>query len=77
MFSASVKLELGKEAKEYFALLDKKISYKRSKVSVKLSKNTLIIEVKADDPVALVASINSILKQIRIIGNAQKLFDEE
>ncbi|MDE1827619.1 MAG: hypothetical protein KGH65_00450 [Candidatus Micrarchaeota archaeon] len=75
MFSASVKLELGKEAKEYFALLDKKLNYKRSKVSVKLSKNTLLIEVKAEDPIALVASIGSILKQIRIIGNAEKLFD--
>ncbi|MDE1850748.1 MAG: hypothetical protein KGH54_03070 [Candidatus Micrarchaeota archaeon] len=75
MYSASVKLELGKEAKEYFVLLDKKLNYKRSKVSVKLSKNTLIIQVRANDPVALVASINSVLKQIRIIGNAEKLFD--
>ena len=70
-----MKLDLGKKAKFYTELLDKKINYKRSRVSVKRASNILTVEVKADDPVALVASMNSVLKQIRIIGNAEKLFE--
>ncbi|MDE1855621.1 MAG: hypothetical protein KGH49_00040 [Candidatus Micrarchaeota archaeon] len=63
------------KAKDYVKLMDKKISYKRSSVRIKSTQNTVSVEVNAQDPVALVASLGSVLKQIRIIGNAESLFD--
>ena len=76
MYSASIKLNLGKNAKEYFQLLDKRINYKRSRLKISSSGDTIHMEIQAQDPVALIASINSILKQFRIMGNAQKLFED-
>lgn len=75
MYSAQMKLNLGLKAKDYVKLMDKKISYKRSSVRIKSTQNTVSVEVNAQDPVALVASLGSVLKQIRIIGNAESLFD--
>ena len=76
MYTANIRLNLGKNTREYFKLLDKGINYKRSKLKVKASGQTIILDIEADDPVALIASVNSILRQLRIIGNAEKLFTD-
>lgn len=75
MYSANLELNLGEKAKDYLKIMDKKISYKRSSVSVKRKGNLLFVKISADDPVALIASLNSVLKQVRIIGNAQRLLE--
>ena len=75
MYSAQMKLNLGPKAKDYVKLMDKVIGYKRSTVKVKRIGNVVSVEVSAQDPVALVASLGSVLKQLRIIGSAESLFD--
>ncbi|MDE1825360.1 MAG: hypothetical protein KGH61_01790 [Candidatus Micrarchaeota archaeon] len=75
MYSASIRLSLGEKSSDYMSLLDKLAKHKRSSVLIKKSKDAILIDVKADDPIALIASINGVLKQIRIIGNADKLFE--
>ncbi|MGI0141191.1 MAG: KEOPS complex subunit Pcc1 [Candidatus Micrarchaeales archaeon] len=75
MYGATLKLNLGDKAKEYFGLLDKKVKFKRSTIHFKLGKGFILIEVKAADHTALIASTNSVLKQIRIIGNTETLFE--
>ncbi|MDE1846285.1 MAG: hypothetical protein KGH53_03335 [Candidatus Micrarchaeota archaeon] len=77
MYSASLKLELDKKAEDYIKILDKKVSYKRSKVVAKRKGDMILVEITAEDPVALVASLGSFLKQVKIIGNAERLFDEK
>jgi len=49
--------------------MDKKADYKRSSVRYRIKGNAIEIEVEASDPVALVASLNSSIKQLRIISS--------
>lgn len=77
MYRASLTLELDKKAEDYIKILDKQRSYKRSTVVAKRKGDTILVEIKAEDPVALIASLNSFIKQVRIIGNAERLFDEK
>lgn len=76
IYRASLTLELDKRAEDYIKIIDKKRAYKRSSVIAKRKGNTIIVEIKADDPIALIASLNSFLKQVKIIGNAEKLFKD-
>lgn len=77
MYSANLELNLGKKSKEYIKILDKKISYKRSTVLISRKEDLILVKISAQDPVALVASLGSVLKQVKIIGNADSLFDEK
>ena len=72
-YTASIVLDLGEKSEDYIKIMDKRIDFKRSKASVKRNGSKIAISVRAEDPVALVSSINSFLKQVRIIGNAEKL----
>ena len=76
MYTANIKLKLGKNTKDYFQILDKNITYKRSRLKIKATDEALNVDIEADDPVALIASTNSIIRQLRIIGNAENLFDD-
>ena len=71
--SAKLRIELGKSAKGHFRILDKKDVYKRSKVKYRSSNGALEITVTASDPVALVSSLNGVLKQLRIITTVDKV----
>ena len=77
MYRATLTLELDKKAEDYIKILDKKRTYKRSSVVAKRKGDTILVEINAEDPIALIASLNSFLKQVRIIGNAERLFDEK
>ena len=76
MYNANVRLNLGKRAREYFKLLDKGIIYKRSRLKIRADPQTISIEIEAEDPIALIASLNSVLRQLRIIGNAERLLED-
>ncbi len=73
MNSATLYVEIGKDAKDYVKVMDKDISLKRSKMKVSTEKNKIKIEIEAEDNVALLSSLNSIIKQMRIIGNAYSI----
>ncbi len=60
---------MGKGAKDYLSVMDKELEYKRSRVMVKESKGSIVITVEADDPRALLASLNGALKQLRVVSN--------
>lgn len=76
MYKASIKFELGEKAQDYFSIMDKKVNFKKSKAKVTRKGGSISIEVEAQSPVALVSTINSFMKQIRIIGGIEKLTEE-
>jgi tRNA threonylcarbamoyladenosine modification (KEOPS) complex Pcc1 subunit len=76
LYSAVIKLNLGERSEDYVAIVDKDIDYKRSRVTARKGRGSLIINIEAEDQVALFASMNSMLKQLRIIGNVDKKMDE-
>ena len=57
-------------------LTGKDINYKRSSVKISGNKDSMEIAIKADDPRALLASANSVLKQLRIISEVDSLLDK-
>jgi tRNA threonylcarbamoyladenosine modification (KEOPS) complex Pcc1 subunit len=65
-------MDLGKNAKDIVRILGKEGGRKRSTVEYKSGKGTLEIKVTASDPVALVSSLNGVLKQLKIITNVEK-----
>lgn len=69
MHKAVLRIEVGKNAKEYLGVIDKRIDYRRSRVRITGSRSTIIIEVTAEDTRALLASMNGALKQLRIVSN--------
>ena len=81
MPSANLRMDLGRKAKSYLRVLDKKAGYKRGSVEYKSGKGTLEIKVTAQDPVALVSALSGALKQLRIItsvdNTVSKLTAEE
>ena len=76
MYSAELKLNLGDNCDDIYKILDKGIKFKRSNIRFEKSKNSITINVEAQDQIALIAAINSVLKQIRIISDAGKLFQK-
>lgn len=76
MFKATIRLELGDKSDDYIKVMDKSIEYKKSSVSARKDGSSVLITVEGEDQVALFASMNSVLKQLRIIGNADKKIDE-
>ncbi len=69
MHRAVLRIEVGKNVKEYLGVIDKRIDYRRSRVRITGSRSTIIIEVTAEDTRALLASMNGALKQLRIVSN--------
>jgi tRNA threonylcarbamoyladenosine modification (KEOPS) complex Pcc1 subunit len=75
MYSALIRLNLGKDANDYIKIMDRKVRFKRSRMAIKKVRNDIVIKIDSDDRTALLASINSVLKQIRVISNVSKLFE--
>ncbi|MEM0087294.1 MAG: KEOPS complex subunit Pcc1 [Candidatus Micrarchaeaceae archaeon] len=72
MPNATIKISIG-EAKDYIKVMDKEIKYKRSKISVKESKDSITINIASNDSRALLASMNSIMKQLNVISSVKSL----
>lgn len=69
-------LKLGPKAKEYYKVIEKNRKYRRSTVNCTLNNGTIKIEVEASAPVALISSLNSVLKQLRVIGEVDSAVDQ-
>ena len=67
--SARLEIELGDSTLDYADIMDSVREYKRSRVSASGKNGTVTIAVEADDPRALLASLNGMLKQLRIISS--------
>ncbi len=64
-----LKVQVGKGATDYLSVIDNKLDYERSKVRITRSKDSLTINVEAEDPRALLASLNGALKQLRVVSS--------
>jgi tRNA threonylcarbamoyladenosine modification (KEOPS) complex Pcc1 subunit len=63
-----LKLILKKEQKlNYTRILTKSLRHKRSNISIKETKDKLIIKIKAEDATALRASINTLIRDLQVI----------
>ncbi|MDE1857103.1 MAG: hypothetical protein KGH98_03405 [Candidatus Micrarchaeota archaeon] len=54
----------------YLKVIGSKREYKRSSVSMSETKTEITVRIKAEDPTALKASINSVLNDIEIVEKA-------
>lgn len=63
--------KLGNEGKSFVRVMDKDVAFKRSKVTATSKGDSIVIKIVADDTTALVASMSSMLKQIRVIHGAK------
>ena len=52
--------------------MDIKSKYKRSSISVKEGESSIEFRIGAEDPVALRASVNAVMRSVEIIENAYK-----
>ena len=57
---------------DYSKIIDIKSKYKRSSISVKGGKSSIEFRIGAEDPVALRASVNAVMRTVEIIENAYK-----
>jgi tRNA threonylcarbamoyladenosine modification (KEOPS) complex Pcc1 subunit len=67
---ATIRIELGKGARDYLGVIEKTLDYKRSSVKISEKKGVISIVVEANDAMALMSSLNSSLKQLRIVSGA-------
>lgn len=70
---ANLKIDIGKDAGDYIEMMGKEFHYNRSDVKIHGRGNLIEIEVSARDPRALLGSINSTIKRLRIMGGADNL----
>ncbi len=73
MPDAILKLKLGPRARDYVKIVGKGERYKRGSVSFKATNDSVEIRVEADDPVALLASVSSAVKQLKVVGDVGSL----
>ncbi len=73
MYKGSISINAGDGAKGIVSLLNKDIEYRRSRAKVLCKNGSISIDIEADDPVALVSSMGSMLKQIRVITEVKDL----
>ncbi|MGC8699716.1 MAG: KEOPS complex subunit Pcc1 [Candidatus Micrarchaeia archaeon] len=72
---ALLEIYLGKDAKNYIKIMDMPKDYKRSKIRIKEEKGKISIEIDSNDAVAMIASLNSIIKQFRVISSIGKVVE--
>lgn len=73
MLNATLKLNLGAKAKDYVKVTGKGEKYKRGSVVFKANNGTIEIKVQANDPVALLASVSSAVKQLKVVSDVDSL----
>ncbi len=73
MPSAVVKIKLGPKAKRFVKIVGKGEKYKRGSISFKASGDSIEVRVEAKDPVALLASVSSAVKQLKVVGSVDSL----
>jgi tRNA threonylcarbamoyladenosine modification (KEOPS) complex Pcc1 subunit len=71
LLSAKLVINVGEGAKDYIKVVGRGEKYKRGSISFSAKKNAIEVAVKADDPAALLASLNSALKQLTIVDSVR------
>ena len=64
---------MGEKAKDYIKLMDIPKEYKRSKLKIKEEGGKIRVDIEANDPVALIASLSSTIKQMRVISSVDEI----
>lgn len=72
MPSARLSIKLGRGAKDYARITGPGAKYKRGSVTFRPKGESLEVAVTASDAVALLASLNSALKQLRVVAGVDK-----
>ncbi|MEM0147387.1 MAG: CTAG/PCC1 family protein [Candidatus Micrarchaeaceae archaeon] len=74
VYSARLEIIFGSGARQIFDIMEKPKKYKRSEIKVNRKANSIVVEVRASDATALVASLGSVIKQLSVISSVAKLF---
>jgi tRNA threonylcarbamoyladenosine modification (KEOPS) complex Pcc1 subunit len=75
--SAKIEISLGKDPKDHLDVIEESMKYKRSTVKVSRGKGRILVDVQADDSLALLASIGSVIKQMKIVDGIDEMLNEE
>lgn len=73
---ASIKINIGKNPKDYIQIIGKSTAYKRSTVKLSQKGGEINALIQADDSRAMLASMQSLLKQIRVVNGVDQMIDE-
>lgn len=73
MLEANLTLRLGPRAKDFVKIVGRGEKYKRGSISFKATKEAIEIRVEANDPVALLASVASAIKQLKVVSDVSSL----
>jgi tRNA threonylcarbamoyladenosine modification (KEOPS) complex Pcc1 subunit len=77
MPSAKIEIDLGKNPKDHLEVIDRSLKYKRSTIKISNKKDRIIVDVKADDSLALLASVGSVMKQMKIVDGIHEMLCED
>lgn len=75
--SARIEISLGKDPKDHLDVIEKSMKYNRSTVKISRGRDSILVDVKADDSLALLASIGSVIKQMKIVDGIDEMLNEE
>ncbi len=76
-YRAKLLIRLGPLAKDYFSIMDKPKGYKRSEIKIGKGKDSISVEVSAQDATALIASLGSVIKQLNVIRSVDSLTENK
>ncbi len=75
-YSAKLVIKLGDLAKDYFSIMEKPKKYKRSNIKIKNTNGLIEIDVDASDATALIATLGSVIKQLRVIRKVDSIVEK-
>jgi tRNA threonylcarbamoyladenosine modification (KEOPS) complex Pcc1 subunit len=73
MPKATLRINLGPKARDYVRIVGKGEKYRRGSISFRATNGTIEVKVEANDAVALLASLSSAVKQLRVVGDVGAL----
>lgn len=66
-FEARIAISKKEGSPSYAKIIGKPHAYKRSSISIREGPKSFYVEIQANDPVALRASMNAMMRQIQVI----------
>jgi|GEM_PF-3572495 tRNA threonylcarbamoyladenosine modification (KEOPS) complex Pcc1 subunit len=73
---ANITINVGKDPKDYIDIIGKSITYKRSNIRLSQKGKEIKAVIEAKDSRALLASMQSLMKQFRIINNVDNMLEK-
>jgi tRNA threonylcarbamoyladenosine modification (KEOPS) complex Pcc1 subunit len=77
LLSAKLIINVGGDAKEYVRIVGKGETYRRGSVSFSANSGKIEVVAKATDATALIASIGSALKQLKVVSLVKSTLKEK